>query len=87
MRMPICAKCGAIYRASKYGIRVITYRPNEEGEPVENEIWTANLLECPICHHEIVFDFGYKATKHYEKDFKEYLKWILENKYVVHCFE
>jgi len=88
MKLPICAKCGATYRARKNDIRVVTYRKNEEGEQTENEIWCADLLECPICHHEIVWGFGYKAWKnYYEEDFIESLKGVIEREYVVHCFE
>ena len=61
-----CGECKKVLVPYKNDIRVI--EELDDGKPYN--LWCADLLECPECHHRIISGFGNRPVrKHFEADF------------------
>ena len=63
----ICIKCNVAYLNFKNGIIV-----EELSNLTAYKLWSADIKECPRCHHQIVSGFAKEAfSDHYEKDYQD----------------
>ena len=74
----VCVNCQTELQIEKTGVFVIEMFLDP---PVPYKIWNADLWQCPGCHTEIVSGFAsHQLVEHYEDDFEDMYKAILENK-------
>lgn len=80
----ICVPCQKFYRPKKNGVFVeeLMPSPTSEGFPyavvdgksfwVSYKLWTADLLECPGCYHQVIGGFPIAPiAEHFQPDYKE----------------
>ncbi len=68
----VCVECESLYRIKKNGIEAIMMLNG-----VENEIWSADLWECPKCKRQLIAGFA-KVPHHasFSPDFQQELERI-----------
>lgn len=70
--MIFCLKCQAQYLTAKLGVFVID---KSQGQP--SRVWRADLLECPLCSHQMLAHFGHEPImESFEAGFYKYLQDI-----------
>ena len=52
----ICVQCQRVYRPEKIGVYVLEVRKGFGAD----KLWSADLLVCPSCHHEMIDGFSEK---------------------------
>ena len=65
--LPCCTACQIGYVPLKNDILVVEMM--EDNKPYK--LWSADLVECPICYHRVITGFGRNhIAEHYEPSFQ-----------------
>lgn len=84
MTLTVCVKCQAQYQPKKMGVSVVETAGTP---PKPYRIWSADVLECPLCNTEVISNFSHEpAIESHESGFDKVLaeipqgrRYILQN--------